>query len=98
MNDIEFQKYVMANFGRQGHGAHTEEQKLAIAGLGLGGEAGETQEHIKKFLRDGRPLGNAFLLEAGDTLHYLTYLLGRAGYTLADAMAANVEKLDKRFA
>lgn len=70
--------------------------RLAVAGLGLGGEAGEAQEHVKKFLRDGKPLGKDFLLEAGDVLHYLTVLLHHAGYTLEDAMRANIQKLMQR--
>lgn len=95
LNTADYEDYVMSNFGRSGE--HDEETNLAIAGLGLAGEAGETADEVKRYFRDNKPMGNDFLLEAGDCLHYLTYLLGRAGYSLEDAMRANVKKLDERF-
>lgn len=95
MRQEDYEQYVRSNFGSSGR--HDARTQVAIAGMGLAGEAGETVEHVKKLVRDGKPLGREFLLEAGDCLHYLTYLLGVGGYTLSDAMSANVEKLDKRF-
>lgn len=101
MTPIDYTKYVYGNWGRsratKGQKTYNETEGLAIMSLGLAGEAGETLEHVKKFIRDGRPVGNEFLLEAGDTLHYLTRLLAEFGYTLQDAIDANVTKLDARF-
>lgn len=101
MSPRDYTKYVYQNWGRsrtsKGMEAYSKNDGLAIMSLGLAGEAGETLEHVKKHIRDGKEVGNEFLLEAGDTLHYLTRLLAEFGYTLQDAIDANVVKLDKRF-
>lgn len=68
-----------------------------IMATGFGGELGEALEHLKKNVRDGKPVGEDFLLECGDVLHYLTRNLGEHGFTLQQCIDANVAKLDKRF-
>ena len=78
---------------------------LAVIGMGLTGEAGEAQEHFKKVVRDydgdfpNYPAEKrlAALLEYGDALHYLTKQLHAFGYTLENAMVANMDKLDARY-
>lgn len=102
MTNEEFQSYVANNFGRANVDKGLEKDSLihlAIAGLGIGGESGEVQEHIKKHIRDGRPLHDSeeFALELGDVLHYLTYLASRTGFTLSQIMYMNKAKLDKRY-
>lgn len=70
---------------------------VAIMGLGIGGEAGEVQEHVKKFIRDGKvPDRDKFVWELGDVLHYLTRIASEFGYTLEEIMQANVDKLEAR--
>jgi len=70
---------------------------LAIAALGINGEAGEVSEPIKKFLRDGKPVNSQeLLLELGDVLYYTCWLAEYYGYSLQDIMDANVEKLTER--
>jgi NTP pyrophosphatase (non-canonical NTP hydrolase) len=72
--------------------------------LGLCGEAGEVGDVIKKaaLYRDdvSDPIvldEDEFLNECGDTLHFLLAALEIHGYTLEDAAAANVKKMNKRF-
>lgn len=72
--------------------------------LGLGGEAGEVIDRIKKIRFNGHAGGKLvnckdpeLLLELGDTLHYLTGLATYLGFTLDEVVAANVAKLKKRY-
>lgn len=72
---------------------------VAIASLGLCGEAGEVSECFKKHLRDGRPVAGdpELALELGDVLHYWCRLAYLAGYTPAEIMLLNQAKvLQKR--
>lgn len=75
-----------------------DDARLALYGLGLTGEAGEVADEIKKVLFHGKPLDrDALLLEVGDVLWYVDHLLALLGFTLAEALAANDEKLSKRY-
>lgn len=98
MNVEQYNDYVVENWNRSGSGKQRSDlEHLAIMSLGLPGEAGEVTEHIKKFIRDGRPVGKDFALECGDCLHYLVRVANRFGYTLQDIIDMNVEKLDARY-
>lgn len=78
---------------------------LITMGMGLCGEAGEASEHFKKVIRnyDGNfkeyppAKRNEARLEYGDALHYLLKQAGQFGFTLEGLMAANMDKLDKRY-
>jgi phosphoribosyl-ATP pyrophosphohydrolase len=64
---------------------------------GVGGEAGEFQNAVKKVVRDGitsEGMKN-MVEEAGDTLFYLKMTLERYGYTLEDAATYCMVKLDR---
>ena len=66
--------------------------------LGLAGETGELVDLIKKELFHGKaPDRVGVLLEAGDVLWYLIRTLRRYGWTLEEALAANIQKLAKRY-
>lgn len=66
--------------------------------IGLAGEAGELLDIYKRWLIYGqKPDRDHVLEECGDSLHYLTYTLMSEDFTHADARAANVEKLRKRY-
>lgn len=68
--------------------------------IGLGGEVGELQNIIKKYLYHNAKrteTKEAILDEAGDVLWYLTMLLDSFDYTLLEAMAFNAKKLKKRY-
>lgn len=73
-----------------------EERVVAIAALGLGGEAGEATEHFKKKIRDDNFDVDKVRLELGDLLHYLTVLSWMSGVTLETIADANVEKMVER--
>ena len=69
--------------------------------MGLGGEAGEVLDKVKKIMRDdggvitdGRR--EAIKGELGDTLWYLAVLCTELGLSLDDVAAANVQKLKDR--
>jgi len=67
----------------------------------LGGEVGELQNIVKKIIRDGvlckdHQLHDAFVLEAGDVLHYLLSLIQLSGHTPEHVMVENVRKLEAR--
>jgi NTP pyrophosphatase (non-canonical NTP hydrolase) len=101
MTPQEYSEYVLRNWGRKrandGRPPVTPAESLCIMSTGLAGEVGETLEHVKKFVRDGKMPDREFLLECGDALHYLVRLLGEFGYSLQDAIDGNVDKLDARF-
>jgi NTP pyrophosphatase (non-canonical NTP hydrolase) len=80
------------------------EKQLAIAALGLTGEAGETVEHVKKYLRDGKNLLRVeegqedpeFIKELGDVLYYVLKLTQLVGVPIEYVIWAVVDKLNQR--
>lgn len=67
--------------------------------VGLGGEAGEVQEVIKKQVRDGTPIDSVreqLTSELGDVLYYLVMIANRYGIALDQIIKGNVEKLETR--
>lgn len=72
--------------------------QLATFALGLGGEAGEVQDLIKKHLGHGHPLDRDKLnKELGDCGWYLAVLSYLNGTTLEEVFQQNIEKLKKRY-
>lgn len=72
--------------------------RMVHAALGFASEAGELASPIKAHWIYGRELDRENILEeAGDALFYLQALLTECGFTLDDAMQANVDKLSKRY-
>lgn len=84
-----------------------DKHNLAIATLGLAGEAGEVAEKVKKHLR-GDPAHNPLehpdivlrnreiLKELGDVVFYVTWVAAYHGFTLNEVIAANIIKLTDR--
>ena len=71
---------------------------LTLTALGIAGEAGEVVDIIKKVLYHEHELDTSVLCkEVGDLLWYMALLCDTAGFTLDDAMRANVEKLRQRY-
>jgi NTP pyrophosphatase (non-canonical NTP hydrolase) len=75
--------------------------ELHYYALGLGGEAGEVLDIIKKAIRDdGGEFTDesvyALKAELGDVLWYLATLAAKAGFTLDEVATNNVEKLASR--
>jgi NTP pyrophosphatase (non-canonical NTP hydrolase) len=77
---------------------YLDNRELIHACLGLSGETGELVDLVKKTVNYGKELDTAKLLnEAGDVIHYLARILDSFGFTLEDAKAANLNKLQSRF-
>jgi NTP pyrophosphatase (non-canonical NTP hydrolase) len=73
-------------------------EKLATFALGLGGEAGEVQDLIKKHIGHSHDLDlEKIEKEIGDVLWYVAALAGMLGLSLGDVAAANLEKLRARY-
>jgi len=66
--------------------------------IGLGGEAGEVLEEIKKgiFHRHGLSI-DKLKKELGDVLWYTAAICTKVGLTLEEVMEANIEKLEKAY-
>ncbi len=69
--------------------------------LGVGGEAGEITEKIKKIVRDKKgKVSEAdredLMKEVGDVLWYLAVLSRHLGYSFDDVAGANLNKLRDR--
>lgn len=100
---IEYQAWVAHNWNRLSSrdGQLMDSAALReffIMSVGIGGEAGEVQELLKKYVRDGREIRDDLLLELGDVLHYLTRIAGQFGFTLDQVMTANQAKIEARHA
>jgi len=77
----------------------TTNKRLSLCGLGMAGEVGEIADLLKKYLhhRNGKALDVEKIKdEMGDVLWYMTVLGDTLGFTLEEAMRANVAKLEKR--
>ena len=72
------------------------DKSLQVMAFGLSGETGEVMEWIKKYVRDGSDDRSLLLKEFGDVQYYLYMLARRFGFSVNDAVAANVEKLKGR--
>lgn len=72
--------------------------RLAVAALGLVGEAGECSELVKKHVGHGHGLDSVKLCaELGDVLWYVAELASAAGLTLDEVAEANINKLRERY-
>lgn len=77
---------------------HSEHVKMTIAAMGLAGEAGESLEYFKKYIRDGAEVrGNvALALELGDVAHYWVRCVRATGFTIEQILLMNEQKLARR--
>lgn len=75
-----------------------QRDRLAEAGLGLAGEAGEVVDHIKKHFAQGHDLDEEKIKEElGDLMWYLAYTAYILCIPLDDVAVMNIEKLNKRY-
>lgn len=71
---------------------------LAVAGLGLTGEAGEVADLVKKTIGHGHALDRDKVLEElGDVLWYLAMMATLLDVDLATVAQANIDKLMRRY-
>jgi NTP pyrophosphatase (non-canonical NTP hydrolase) len=72
--------------------------RLAVAALGLVGEAAEVSEKIKKFLGHGHGLDPLEVLEElGDVIWYVAEMTSLMGAELGVVAGMNIAKLRKRY-
>lgn len=104
MNTDEYERLAMRTEADQdkilvrlmAHGANA--MRLDNAARGLAADAGEVCTAVMRHVEYGKPLDVANLKEeAGDCLWRLAQLCKAAGFSLADAMAANIRKLRVRY-
>ena len=75
-----------------------ENIRLMHAALGIGGEAGELVDLIKKTILYGKVLDkDKAVKEAGDILWYMAVLLDTIGSSFDEVMQANHDKLSVRY-
>lgn len=71
---------------------------LMWSALGLGGEAGEVLDHIKKGVCHQHGIDQDKLVkELGDTLWYVAALCSLIGVPMSDVMEHNIAKLEQRY-
>ena len=90
----EYQQFAMTTLNPE-----LSEKDVLINGVvGLCGESGEAIDLVKKWLAQGHELDREKLAkELGDICWYLAETATAIGYDLEDIMAANIEKLKKRY-
>ena len=90
----EYQKLAMTTLNPE-----LDQKDVLINGvMGLCGESGEAIDIVKKWLAQGHALDREKLAkELGDICWYLAETATALGFDLEDIMAANIEKLKKRY-
>ena len=90
----EYQKLAMTTLNP----ALSEKDVLINGVMGLCGESGEAIDIVKKWLAQGHELDKEKLAkELGDICWYLAETATALDLSLEDIMAANIEKLKKRY-
>ena len=90
----DYQKLAMTTLNP----ALSKKDVLINGVMGLCGESGEAIDIVKKWLAQGHELDKERLAkELGDICWYLAETATALGYDLEDIMAANIEKLKKRY-
>jgi NTP pyrophosphatase (non-canonical NTP hydrolase) len=96
MNFDQYMKFVNTGVDLSAYG-DTHRERLVLAGMGLGGEAGEVCDHAKKVAFHGMKMDRVALVkEMGDVLWYFTLLASLYDITLTEVMEKNVFKLCER--
>lgn len=98
MNPGEYQRRAVAlERSSEGFDAPPVVERLIHAQVGLAGEAGEFAALVKSAAVRGELVDAVNVLEEiGDVVWYATLALEACGLSLADAMEANLRKLERR--
>ena len=100
MTNKEYQEKAMRTRGDYSDNGvmSVKKRQLMNAALGLSGEAGEVNDHIKKACFHGHSLEvDEIKDELGDVLWYIALMCDALGLTLDDVMEHNIAKLQKRY-
>ena len=77
---------------------YSDQARLAIAGLGLAGEAGEVVDYLKKVVGHGHKLDRDKLVkELGDVLWYVAEICSAINADMSDVAQQNIDKLKDRY-
>lgn len=77
---------------------YTHRDNVIHAALGIGGEAGEILDHVKKAAFNNRSLDHDHLVaEVGDLMWYLNLLVASLGTTWGHVLSVNIAKLEARY-
>ena len=92
---------VFEEGGESRHGPDINVPLLITAGMGLGSEAGEFQEIVKKLLFQGKPLNEEthyhMLRELGDVIWYWVNACRALNLYPNSVIAMNIDKLKSRY-
>lgn len=78
--------------------ADQDTARLIHYAFGLGTEAGELQDAVKKFVAYGKPLDKTNIKEeVGDLLWYIARICTLNGWTIQEVMDLNINKLKSRY-
>lgn len=91
---MNYSEFVAERFTKR----HQGHDGLMHCAVGISGEAGELLDAIKKLWVYGKPLDTQNAIEElGDIEFYMEALRGLLGVSRDDVIAANVDKLSKRY-
>jgi len=77
---------------------YTWREDVTHASLGIGGEAGEILDHVKKAAFNNRVFDhNHVVAEVGDLMWYLNLLVDSLGTTWDHVLSVNIAKLEARY-
>ena len=93
--DIETYSKLALRTAQEGY---THRDNVIHAALGIGGEAGEILDHVKKWAFNNRLLDhNHLVAEVGDLMWYLNLLVSSLGTTWDHVLSVNISKLEARY-
>ena len=97
---IAFNQYQKESSATSGafQDLYSDQARLAIAGLGLAGEAGEVVDYLKKVVGHGHKLDKDKLVkELGDVLWYVAEICSAINADMSDVAQQNMDKLKARY-
>ena len=95
MKDIdEYQKFILTRAGP----VDNDQMGLILGALGMGGEAGEFIDLIKKHIFHKHPLDkDRCLKELGDVVWYVSFAAEKLGFKMSEVLEVNRKKLIARY-
>ncbi|MBA4541964.1 nucleoside triphosphate pyrophosphohydrolase family protein [Thermoactinomyces daqus] len=94
MNSSEYRKLARRTMNQ----SLTKREQLTMLALGLGGEAGEVADLIKKVVFHGHEMDRDKLIkESGDVIWYMENLLDYFDIPMSEVYETNIQKLLSRY-
>jgi len=98
--NLTFSKYQTISSKTSGahQGLYGLDARLAVACLGLTGEAGEVGDYIKKVVGHGHRLDKEVVAkELGDVMWYVAEICSALKLDMGEVASGNVKKLERRY-